>query len=96
MPYPTFASLPPLNLEPDGSLPPATGPKPVIFFGSNKGKTYLSDSMHLLVIGPDALDILHTVLHRALNTWENAPEELVRMSDELLRIHPQAKILPSN
>jgi hypothetical protein len=85
-----------LILQEDDSLPPATGPKPVIFFGSNKGTSLASDSMHMLVIGPDALDILHTVLHRALNTWENAPEELVRMSDELLRIHPQAKILPSN
>lgn len=89
-------SQPPLVLEPDDSLPPATGTKPIIFFGSNKGQTHLSDSMHMLVIGPAGLDILHTVLHRALNTWENAPEELVRMSDELLRIHPQAKILPSN
>jgi hypothetical protein len=87
---------PPLTLEPDGSLPPATGTKPIIFFGSNKGTSPASDSMHMLVIGPAGLDILHTVLHRALNTWENAPEELVRMSDELLRIHPQAKILPSN
>lgn len=68
----------------------------MIHYSSKAGKSPQTTSINLLVIGPEGLDALHTILHRALNCWAEAPKEFFELADELKRVHPEAKLLPFN
>lgn len=52
--------------------------------------------IQLLIEGEDSVNALHTILHRALNCWADAPKEFFDLADQLLEIHPEAKLLPFN
>lgn len=68
----------------------------MILHSAKAGKSLETTSITLLVIGPEGLDALNTILHRALNCWAEAPREFFELADELKRVHPEAKLLSFN
>lgn len=68
----------------------------MIHYSSKAGRSLETTSVNLLVIGPEGLDALYTILHRALNCWAEAPKEFHELHREVMRVHPGAKLLPFN
>jgi hypothetical protein len=52
--------------------------------------------LHLSAVGKDGLNGMYTILHRALNCWAEAPQEFHQLFQDLLKAHPEAKLLPFN
>jgi hypothetical protein len=44
----------------------------------------------------ESFDGLHTILHRALNCWAEAPPEFFFLADQLKSLCPETKLLPFN
>ena len=68
----------------------------MILHSAKAGKSIQATSVTLFVVGPESLDALNTILHRALNCWAEAPKEFFELADALQRVHPGAKLLPFN
>lgn len=52
--------------------------------------------IHIDLVGTEALDALHTILHRALNCWAEGPKEFFELSSKIQELYPEVKLLPFN
>lgn len=68
----------------------------MILHSAKADKSLETTSVTLLVVGPESLNALNTILHRALNCWAEAPKEFFELADALKRVHPETKLLPFN